>query len=49
MSKYFPKQKPFRGNVKTELDLSNYVTKTDFKNSTGVDTFDFTQKLIELA
>ena len=27
MSEYFPKQKCLRGNVKVELDLSNYGTK----------------------
>ena len=26
------------GRVKLELDLSNYVTKADLKNATGVDT-----------
>ena len=31
MSEYFPKSKSFRANVKVELDLSNYATKTDFK------------------
>ena len=29
MSKYFPKRRPWRGNVKTEVDLSNYTTKSD--------------------
>ena len=27
MSEYFPKRKCLRGNVKVELDLSNYGTK----------------------
>ena len=27
MSKYFPKTNPLGGNVKVELDLSNYATK----------------------
>ena len=31
-------------NVKVELDLSNYVTKTDFKNATGADTSSFAKK-----
>ena len=31
MSECFPKPKYFRANVKVELDLSNYATKTDFK------------------
>ena len=30
MSEYFSKPKPLVGNVKIELDLSNYATKTDF-------------------
>ena len=32
MNQYFPKpDKSFRGNVKVELDLSNYATKLDLK------------------
>ena len=31
---------------KVELDLSNYATKTDLKNATGVDTLEFAKKLI---
>ena len=38
MSAYFPKQESFGANVKVELDLSNYATKADLKNATGVDT-----------
>ena len=37
MSKYFPEPKFSGGRVKAELDLSNYATKTDLKNATGVD------------
>ena len=37
----FPKPKSFEANVKVELNLSNYATKADFKNATGVDTSDF--------
>ena len=37
MSGYFLKQKSL-GKVKVELDLSNYATKTDLKNATGIDT-----------
>ena len=29
MSDYFPKQRCLEGNVKVEIDLSNYTTKTD--------------------
>ena len=38
MSEYFRKPNSLGANVKVELDLSNYVTKTDFKNATGFDT-----------
>ena len=37
MSEYFPETKSFGRRVKVELDLSNYATKADFKNATGVD------------
>ena len=37
MSQYFPKLNSLGANVKVELDLSNYVTKADLKNATGVD------------
>ena len=45
MSKYFPK--PFRsfgGNIKVEVDLSNYATKTDLKNVAHFGTSSFTLK-----
>ena len=41
MSEYFPKPKSLGENVKAELDLSSYGTKTDLKIATGVDTLDF--------
>ena len=44
MSEYFPKPKSLRANVKVELNLSNYATKLDLKNATGVDKLDFTEK-----
>ena len=31
MSEYFPRPKSLGANVKTELDLSNYARKIDFK------------------
>ena len=31
--------------MKLELDLSNYATKTDLKNSTSVDTSKFYKKI----
>ena len=48
MSEYFPKAKSFGTNVKLELDLSDYATKSDFKNATSIDTLSFTKKLISL-
>ena len=31
--------------MKVELDLSNYATKTDLKNATGIDTSSFAKKV----
>ena len=39
MIEYFLKLKSL--NVKVELDLSNYATKADLKNATGVDKSNF--------
>ena len=36
MSECFTEPKPSGGRVKVELDWSNYVTKSDLKNATGV-------------
>ena len=44
MSEFFPKPKSLRANIKVELDLSNYATKSDSKNATGFDTSDFAKK-----
>ena len=39
MSQYFTEPYEHSGeNVKVELDLSNYATKTELKGTTGVDT-----------
>ena len=39
MSQYFPKPyKPFGGDINVKADLSNYETKADLKNATGIDT-----------
>ena len=39
MSQYFPKlYQPFCGDVNVKIDLSNYATKSDLKNATGIDT-----------
>ena len=48
MSEYFLEPKSLR-RVKVELDLciirSNYATKTDLKNETGIDTSSFAKKV----
>ena len=44
MSEYFPEPKSSGGRAKIELDLSNYSTKPDFKNSADVDTSKFAKK-----
>ena len=44
MSKYFPEPKSSGERVKNELDFSNYATKADLKNATGVDTSEFPKK-----
>ena len=39
MSQYFPKPyKSFGRDINVKVDLSNYATKLDLKNATGVDT-----------
>ena len=45
MSEYFLKPRPLEGNVKVGLDLSNYATKADLKNATGIDTSQFAKKV----
>ena len=44
MSTYYPPYKSSSQNVKVELDLTNYATKTDLKNITHVDTSSFASK-----
>ena len=44
MSEYFPEPKSLGGRVKIELDITNYATKADLKNATGVDTSKFAAK-----
>ena len=44
MSQYYPPYKSSSSNVKVELDLTNYATKTDFKNITHVDVSSFASK-----
>ena len=45
MSQYFPPYRSSRGDIKVELDLSNYPTKTDLKNVTHVDVISLTSKI----
>ena len=46
MSKCYPEPyDPFGGNINVTVDLSNYATKTDFKNVTHVDTSSFSLKV----
>ena len=44
MSEYLPKPKSLGANMKAELDLSNYATKADLKNATGVNTSTFVKQ-----
>ena len=44
MSQYYPLYKSCSSNVKVELDLTNYATKTDLKNITHVDVSIFASK-----
>ena len=44
MSAYYPPYRSSSNNVKVELDLTNYATKTDLKNITHVDVSSFASK-----
>ena len=44
MSAYYPPYRSSSNNIKVELDLANYATKTDLKNITHVDVSSFTSK-----
>ena len=44
MTTYYPPCKSSSNNVKVELDLTNYATKTDLKNITHVDMSSSTSK-----
>ena len=44
MSQYFPPYKSSSNNIKVELDLTNYATKTDIKNITHTDVSSFASK-----
>ena len=41
---YYPPYKSSSNNIKVELDLTNYATKTDLKNITHVDVSSFPSK-----
>ena len=42
---YYPPYKSFSNNVKVELDLTNYATKTDLKNIAYNDVSSFASKI----
>ena len=44
MSQYYPPYKSSSNNIKVELDLNNYATKTDLKNIAHVDVSSFASK-----
>ena len=44
MSTYYPLHKSSGSNIKVELDLTNYATKTDLKNITHTDVSSFASK-----
>ena len=44
MKEHISKPNSLGANVKIELDLSNYATKTDLNNTAGVDTSSFAKK-----
>ena len=44
MSQYYPPYRSSSNNIKVELDLANYATKTDLKNITHVDVSSFASK-----
>ena len=41
---YYPPYKSSSNNIKVELDLTNYATKTDLTNITRVDVINFASK-----
>ena len=43
-SQYYPPYKSSSNNIKVELDLANYATKTDLQNITHVDVSNFASK-----
>ena len=45
MSQYYPPYRSSSNNIKVELDLANYATKTDLNNITHVDVSSFASKI----
>ena len=45
MIEYFPESKSSGGRLEVELDLPNYATKVDLKNTTGIDKSKFAKKV----
>ena len=43
---YFPPYSHNKNEVEIKLDMSNYVTKSGFKNATVVDTLQCAKKMI---
>ena len=43
---YFPPYDHSKTEMKIELDLSNYTTKSDLKSTTEVDTLQFAKNMI---
>ena len=43
-NEFFPLYSHSKNKIEVELDLSNYATKFDLKNTTGVDTLQFSKK-----
>ena len=44
MTQYYPPYRSSRNNIKVELNLANYATKTDLKDITHVDVSSFASK-----
>ena len=44
MSTYYPPYRSSSNNIKVELDLTNYATKTDLKNITHTDVSSLASK-----
>ena len=45
MNQYFPEPyEPFGGDINVKVDLSDYATKADLKNETGIDASKLAEK-----